>query len=627
VGYAHCVVLTIDGRMLSVGYNDRGQLGLGHRISTSEFKPIDYMEGKFVLQVVCGQQHTMCRAIDRSTSGGLSVSTNSALNRIPSSVYVWGNGMLGQLGLGLQGSSKGRLLPTLLTTLSTLSPLGFIDLSAGGNFSVALSLEGQIFSWGHAEYNQHGTGIVGGQDYVNNFHYFTPQPLALSDPRAKISQISCGSNFTVATSEDGDVYSWGWNAYGVLGQGKGFLLHEPMKIPTLGPHLVDRMVCEVSAGSNHVLAMTSPSGNLWAKSFGSFLKDSTYADAEIIDETTGTIFPCHRVILSARSKYFKGYFLTAQRMSQSAVAVAAPAAAAAAASPLSGPPRREQVYLSCDSANVITLRYLLEYIYTDTLSAPSHKKKQLGELAEYVMIPRLATLCRQSNSYRERREGGGEHTNHILGSSFEADLLSMTQQAHFADVKFYFDPTVDLEMSLETEVSPASSSSPLGMSSGLIEIPAHKVLLCRMPYFSSLFSGHYRDGVIDHEGCLSLNLSGFVADGIDYQTFLSLLQYAYSGSQLVIEGDEVTSNSLMSLIVASNRVGLHQLGQLCEKKLSLHLGDYPENIQNCYEFAMTFNIPRLGRQCEELLAQQQPQHSLRSPTTTTTIGELRGGKK
>jgi hypothetical protein len=36
---------------INVGYNDRGQCGLGHRINTSEFKHIEYMQGKTVLQV------------------------------------------------------------------------------------------------------------------------------------------------------------------------------------------------------------------------------------------------------------------------------------------------------------------------------------------------------------------------------------------------------------------------------------------------------------------------------------------------------------------------------------------------------------------------------------------------
>ena len=41
-GYAHCMLLSEDGRLFAAGYNDRGQLGLGHRISTSDFKYVAY---------------------------------------------------------------------------------------------------------------------------------------------------------------------------------------------------------------------------------------------------------------------------------------------------------------------------------------------------------------------------------------------------------------------------------------------------------------------------------------------------------------------------------------------------------------------------------------------------------
>ena len=39
-------------------------------------------------------------------------------------VYVFGNGALGQLGLGIRGTSKGRLWPTRVQYLHTKYPLG-----------------------------------------------------------------------------------------------------------------------------------------------------------------------------------------------------------------------------------------------------------------------------------------------------------------------------------------------------------------------------------------------------------------------------------------------------------------------------------------------------------------------
>jgi len=96
-----------------------------HRINTHDFKVIDFLANKIVLQVECGQQHNICRVIDRitikknnnndnkdNTDNNTTNSKSSSLPSLSSSssssssssgsgdVYVWGNGILGQLGLG-----------------------------------------------------------------------------------------------------------------------------------------------------------------------------------------------------------------------------------------------------------------------------------------------------------------------------------------------------------------------------------------------------------------------------------------------------------------------------------------------------------------------------------------------
>lgn len=82
-----------------------------HRINTSEFKHVDFLANKFVVQVVCGQQHTLCRVVDRpgSNNSGSSSSSSAASvdlstvfvgSGVGADAYVWGNGILGQLGIG-----------------------------------------------------------------------------------------------------------------------------------------------------------------------------------------------------------------------------------------------------------------------------------------------------------------------------------------------------------------------------------------------------------------------------------------------------------------------------------------------------------------------------------------------
>lgn len=93
-GYAHVLALSVQGRVYAAGYNDRGQLGLGHRINTSLFKEVDFLANKLVVQVACGQQHSLCRAVERLVDG-VEVGDKTGAD-----VYIWGNGVLGQLGLG-----------------------------------------------------------------------------------------------------------------------------------------------------------------------------------------------------------------------------------------------------------------------------------------------------------------------------------------------------------------------------------------------------------------------------------------------------------------------------------------------------------------------------------------------
>ena len=58
----------------------------------------------------------------------------------------------------------------------------------------------------------------------------------------------------------------------------------------------------------------------------------------------------------------------------------------------------------------------------------------------------------------------------------------------------------------------------------------------------------------------------------------------------------------MKLLVAANWLGFSELEKVCERTISLHLGDhYPHNAQNCLAFAESFNLPTLQLRCFEIL--------------------------
>ena len=86
-----------------------------HRINTSDFKPLDFLANKFVLEVACGYQHCICRAIDREqlramASAGENTDEVVVGSSFGADAYVWGNGTLGQLGLGTVYFSYSDLL-------------------------------------------------------------------------------------------------------------------------------------------------------------------------------------------------------------------------------------------------------------------------------------------------------------------------------------------------------------------------------------------------------------------------------------------------------------------------------------------------------------------------------------
>jgi alpha-tubulin suppressor-like RCC1 family protein len=92
-------------------------------------------------------------------------------------------------------------------------------VAAGIDFSLGLSKDGKVWSWGNPQYGQLGHGSD--EQYIGkgNKVIFEPQlPKLISKFEGKrITDIQCGSNHSLALDNTGAIYVWGCAGYGRLG--------------------------------------------------------------------------------------------------------------------------------------------------------------------------------------------------------------------------------------------------------------------------------------------------------------------------------------------------------------------------------------------------------------------------
>nr|XP_054306418.1 E3 ubiquitin-protein ligase HERC2-like isoform X3 [Pongo pygmaeus] len=129
-----------------------------------------------------------------------------------------------------------------------LKGLKVIDVACGSGDAQTLAVteNGQVWSWGDGDYEKLGRG---GSDGCK-----TPKLIEkLQD--LDVVKVRCGSQFSIALMKSGQVYSWrkGDN------QRLGHRTEEHVRYPKLLEGLQGKKVIDVAAGSTHCLALTEDS--------------------------------------------------------------------------------------------------------------------------------------------------------------------------------------------------------------------------------------------------------------------------------------------------------------------------------------------------------------------------------
>ena len=210
---------TTTGSALLWGWNIYGQLGDGTTNDRYSPQQATGLTG-VIATAAAGVYHSMA-----VTEGG--------------TVAAWGGNQDGQLG---DGTTTTRTTPAVVN--------GIVDvavLSAGAQHSLALKSDGTVWAWGYNGYGQLGDGTTTTRT----------MPVKVSSLNEVLALTAGFGHHSIALKSDATVWAWGYNAYGMVGDGTVLTKTTPVQVSEAND------VVAVSAGAIHSAALKSD-GTVWS---------------------------------------------------------------------------------------------------------------------------------------------------------------------------------------------------------------------------------------------------------------------------------------------------------------------------------------------------------------------------
>ena len=218
-GSSHSLALAADGAVWSWGRGHPGVLGHGDEQNQPLPKKVELLADQRAIAVSAGAQHSLAITADGA-------------------VWSWGFGGDGQLG---HGNQQHQLLPK---QVEAFAGQRVVAVSAGGEYSLAISADGALWSWGFGGDGQLGHGDGQEQRQPKKVEALAGQ---------RVVAVSAGLAHSLALTANGAVWSWGWGRFGKSGHGD---LQDQL-LPKKVEAFAGQRVIAVSAGCDHSLARTA----------------------------------------------------------------------------------------------------------------------------------------------------------------------------------------------------------------------------------------------------------------------------------------------------------------------------------------------------------------------------------
>jgi alpha-tubulin suppressor-like RCC1 family protein len=200
-------------------------LGFGHNTVTNEPQIANQLCDQQIIDFANGLYH----CIARNSSG---------------KVYFWGcNNVWGLLGIGSKDNHYHK--PVLNQYLKDEF---VIEIRCGAYHSLVLTNSGRVYAWSANYFGQIGNGCNKNQLTSIKLNGFNGE---------RVVMISCGFVHSMALTECGHVYGWGYKGFGQLGNGNTINSNEPKFILVTDQNKCNYFIEKINCGIHHSLLLSS----------------------------------------------------------------------------------------------------------------------------------------------------------------------------------------------------------------------------------------------------------------------------------------------------------------------------------------------------------------------------------
>ena len=167
--------------------------------------------------------------------------------------YAWGLNTYGQCG---NNDVSVDNVPSV-APIKALEDERFADIQGGEHHTIALTKDGRLFGFGRSDSHQLGLGYTEapGSETSDSFKKAIREP-TLIPGLPTITAISVGSNHTLALTQAGDVYAWGFGEMYACGNGEEEDVEKPLLLE--GKQIENVVIRKVAGGGQHSVILGAP---------------------------------------------------------------------------------------------------------------------------------------------------------------------------------------------------------------------------------------------------------------------------------------------------------------------------------------------------------------------------------